>query len=128
MNKLLRHWKRLVALVVGVLIALGVYAWPARRNYYGKLGDINVRLDVPYLPNSQNPKQQLDVFLPRARTRPFPVVVFVHGGYWKPLDRRWLQPLLGTNGNIGAAFAHRGIGAAIVGYRQYPEVQNGDDS
>jgi len=60
--------------------------------------------------------------------QPFPMVVFVHGGYWKPLDRRWMQSLIGLHGNIGAAFARQGIGAAIVGYRQYPEVQKGDDS
>ncbi len=128
MNKLARYWKRWLAVAVAVLIALGVYAWPARRNYYGKLGSIDVHLDVPYLPNGQNPKQQLDVYLPRAHLQPFPVVVFVHGGYWRPLDRRWLQPLLGAHGNVGAAFARQGIGAAIVGYRQYPEVQKGDDS
>jgi pimeloyl-ACP methyl ester carboxylesterase len=60
--------------------------------------------------------------------RPFPLVVFVHGGYWTPLDRRWLEPLLGTHGNVGGALARRGIGAAILGYRQYPEIQRGDDS
>jgi acetyl esterase/lipase len=52
----------------------------------------------------------------------------VHGGYWAPLDRRWLQPLLGTHGNVGAALARDRVGAAIVGYRQYPEVARGDDS
>ena len=119
---------RFVALAIGGLLGLGVYLWPARRNYYGKLGGIDVRLDVPYLSEGREPKQQLDLYLPRLRSRPFPMVVFVHGGYWKPLDRRWLQPLLGTYGNVGAAFACRGMGAAVVGYRQYPQVGRGDDS
>jgi acetyl esterase/lipase len=116
------------AAIAVALLAGGIYFWPARRNYFGKLGDVDVRLDVPYIAESQDPKQQFDLYLPRGRSQPFPVVVFVHGGYWEPLDRRWLQSLLGTHGNVGAAFARRGIGAAIVGYRQYPQVQKGDDS
>lgn len=120
-----RYWA-----LAGPLLVLGfaVYFWPARRNYYGKLADLDVRLDVPYLPGGSNPKQALDLYLPRAPGKRFPVVVFVHGGYWSPLDRRWLTPLLGTHANVGAALAHRGIGAAIIGYRQYPEIRRGDDS
>lgn len=120
-----RHWAFAALLVV---LALGLYFWPARRNYYGKLADLDVRLDVPYLRGGKNPKQALDLYLPRDRHVPFPLVVFVHGGYWSPLDRRWLEPLLGTHGNVGAALAHRGIGTAVIGYRQYPEVRRGDES
>ena len=120
-----RSWA-LAALLL--LLGLALYFWPARRNYYGKLGDLDVRLDVPYVAGGKNPKQALDLYLPRAPSAPFPLVVFVHGGYWSPLDRRWLEPLLGTHGNVGAALAHRGIGAAVIGYRQYPEVRRGDDS
>ena len=120
--------KRWFVALVGMLLGLGIYFWPARRNYYGKLGAIDVRLDMPYFAGSRDPKQQLDLYLPRSRSQPFPLIIFVHGGYWKPLDRRWVQSLLGTHGNVGAAFAHRGIGAAIVGYRQYPQVQTGDES
>jgi acetyl esterase/lipase len=120
-----RYWA-LAAL--SILLALALYFWPARRNYYGKLADLDVRLDIPYLPGGQNPKQALDLYLPRARRSSFPLVVFVHGGYWSALDRRWLEPLLGTHGNVGAALAHRGIGTAVIGYRQYPEVRHGDES
>jgi pimeloyl-ACP methyl ester carboxylesterase len=127
-RRLIGTSRRFVAVTAFGLLALGVYVWPARRNYYGKLRDIDVRTDVPYLSEDLDPKQRLDLYLPRARSRPFPVVIFVHGGYWEPLDRRWLQPLLGTHGNVGAAFARRGIGAAIIGYRQYPQVRRGDDS
>jgi acetyl esterase/lipase len=119
---------RIFAVVMAILLAVGSYFWPARRNYYGKTGTLDVRLDVPYVSGSHDDKQRLDLYLPLSHSAPFPMIVFVHGGYWKPLDRRWLQWLLGTHGNIGAAFARRGIGAAIVGYRQYPEVQKGDDS
>jgi acetyl esterase/lipase len=111
-----------------VLVVGLVYMWPARRNFYGQLAGIQVRLDVPYVAGGREPKQALDLYLPAHASAGFPIVLFVHGGYWKPLDRRWLEPLLGTHGNVGGAFARRGIGAAIVGYRQYPAVSRGDDS
>jgi acetyl esterase/lipase len=119
--------KRWLIAIPLLLMAAALWFWPARRNFYGKLGDLDVRLDQPYASPSTDPKQQLDLYLPRGRTG-FPLVVFVHGGYWAPLDRRWLEPLIGTHGNLGAALAHRGIGAAVVGYRQYPQIQRGQDS
>ncbi len=120
--------RKMLVGVIAALLGAGFYFWPARRNYYGKLGDLDVRLDVPYVSENPDFKQRLDLYLPRNRSVPFPMIVFVHGGYWKPLDRRWLPWLLGTHGNVGAAFARRGVGAAIIGYRQYPQIQKGDDS
>jgi acetyl esterase/lipase len=92
------------------------------------VGEVERRLDVPYAGGQANPKRRLNLYLPRGATAPFPIVVFIHGGYWSPLDRRWLEPLLGTFGNVGVAFARHGVAAAVVGYRQYPEIQHGDDS
>lgn len=126
-KKRFRTSRVVFGLLAGVVL-VGLYFWPARRNFYGKLADVDVELDVPYVARSKNPKQALDLFLPRARRAPFPLVLFVHGGYWTPLDRRWLEPLLGTHGNVGGALARRGIGAAIIGYRQYPEIERGDES
>ena len=120
--------RRLVGLV-GAAVAVGLlWAWPARRNYYFKRDGVTYRLDVPYTSDAADPKRRLDLYLPRAAGAGFPVVVFVHGGYWNALDRRWLQPVLGAYGNVGVAFATAGVGAAIIGYRQYPRVQTGDAS
>lgn len=124
--------KRLLALSV-LALALGLlWVWPARRNYYFRRDLVIRRLDLPYTAATADPKRQLDLYLPRQPpvpgAPPAPVVVFVHGGYWSPLDRRWLQPLTGAFGNVGVAFARRGIVAAVIGYRQYPLVQRGDDS
>jgi acetyl esterase/lipase len=110
------------------LALAALWFWPARRNYYFKRDRVHYRLDVPYAGTSSDPKRQLDLYLPPGAAQGFPLVVFVHGGYWSALDRRWLEPLLGVHGNVGVAFARRGIGAAIIGYRQYPSVQHGDDS
>src|SRR5207245_2550752 len=41
------------------------------------------RLDVPYGPS---PPETLDVF-PAAGAEPAPVQVFIHGGYWRALDK-----------------------------------------
>lgn len=116
---------------LGAVLALG-WLWPARRNYYFKRDLVVSRLDLPYTSTTTDRKRQLDLYQPApahaSDAGPPPVVVFVHGGYWSPLDRRWLQPLTGAYGNVGVAFARHGIFAAVIGYRQYPAVQRGDDS
>jgi acetyl esterase/lipase len=111
------------AFLVGLL-----WLWPARRNYYSKRGEVARRLDVSYVATDSDPKRRLDLYLPRGDATGFPIVVFVHGGYWSPLDRRWLQPLIGTFGNVGVAFASHGVAAAVLGYRQYPQIRTGDES
>lgn len=49
---------------------------------------LEVRLDQPYAGN-ENPKQQVDVYLPKTRNtdKPLPVVALIHGGGWKNGDR-----------------------------------------
>jgi len=114
---------------VGAAFAMWLlWFWPARRNYYFRRGEVDRRLDVAYTSTASDRKRQLDLYLPRDGATGFPVVVFVHGGYWSPLDRRWLQPLIGAFGNVGVAFARHGIAAAILGYRQYPQIRAGDES
>ncbi|HTQ04404.1 MAG TPA: alpha/beta hydrolase [Polyangiaceae bacterium] len=120
--------KRIAWVVGGIATLALVWFWPARRNYYARLGEVERRLNVPYVAGAADPKRQLDLYLPRNAAAPFPIVVFVHGGYWSPLDRRWLEPLIGTFGNVGVAFARQGVAAAVIGYRQYPAIQHGDDS
>lgn len=122
------HSKRWLTWAGAALAVWLVWFWPARRNYYFKLGEVERQLDVPYASTDSDRKRQLDLYLPRGETKRFPIVVFVHGGYWSPLDRRWLQPLIGAHGNVGVAFARHGIAAAILGYRQYPQVRAGDES
>ena len=49
---------------------------------------VEVRLDQPYADNA-NPKQMVDVYLPRKRNtdKPLPVVAYIHGGGWIHGDR-----------------------------------------
>jgi arylformamidase len=44
---------------------------------------LDARLDLPY---GSGPGETLDVFLPKAAGAP--VLVYVHGGYWRALDKR----------------------------------------
>ena len=83
-----------------------------------------VRPDLAYLPDG-DPKHRLDLFLPvpdSVRRRPWPVVVFVHGGGWTEGDRRYTFGGEDLYGNVGRFFARRGVGAAVVSYRLQPEA------
>ena len=49
---------------------------------------VDLRLDLPYAEND-NPKQRVDLYLPRKRNseKPLPVVALIHGGGWVNGDR-----------------------------------------
>jgi len=49
---------------------------------------VTLELDLPYA-NNENPKQALDLYLPKNPTRekPLPVIAFIHGGGWVNGDR-----------------------------------------
>ena len=93
--------------------------------------DENVRRDLAYLPEPApaeaggDPKHRLNLFLPVAdsvRQRPWPVVVFVHGGGWTEGDKDLTYGGEDLYNNIGRFLAQRGIGAATVSYRLMPGV------
>lgn len=85
----------------------------------------NVRRDLAYLPDG-GPKHRLNLFLPVAdsvRARPWPVVVFVHGGGWVEGDRDFTYAGEDLYNNVGRYLAGRGVGAAVVSYRLLPGVR-----
>lgn len=61
-------------------------------------------------------KHRLDLFRPDGHAGT-PVLLFFHGGVWQRGDKR-------EYGNIGEAFARRGILTAIVNYRLTPSVRH----
>jgi arylformamidase len=70
-------------------------------------------LDIAYGPG---PSQNLDLLAPAKRTaRRAPLFAFIHGGYWKALDKRDVRFL-------GASFAARGIAFASLNYALAPLV------
>lgn len=64
----------------------------------------------------ERPEATLDLFLPPAAARPAPVLVFIHGGFWRSLDAA-------TFAFVGGAFAPRGALVAVLDYPLIPQVR-----
>ena len=71
------------------------------------------RLKVPY---GAHPDATVDLFLPPGGTAPAPVLLFVHGGFWKSLDAA-------THSFVGGAFAPAGALVAVIDYPLIPSVR-----
>jgi acetyl esterase/lipase len=63
-----------------------------------------------------DPRQKLDVYVPRHPMQNAPVVVFFYGGSWNSGSR-------GDYSFVGEALASRGIVAVLADYRLYPQVR-----
>jgi len=73
-------------------------------------GTLPGRLDLPYGPEARH---RIDLFPAKASDR---LLVFIHGGYWRGLDKRmfaWLAP----------AWVAEGVSVALVNYRLCPHVR-----
>ena len=73
---------------------------------------IKIIQNVSYA-DTDNPRQQVDLFLPNTRMsdNPLPVIAFVHGGGWRKGSRRsglpFLAPLVSTGKYIGVSIGYR---------------------
>ena len=110
---------RLVLILVATLAvpACAPVYWVGAKLLYEKAPNPpSVQLGVSYDPSAPNdPKRQLDLYLPAGRD--FPTVVFVHGGGWAWGDRTQRFGGADIYRNIGRFLAGQGIGAAVIGYR-----------
>ena len=61
------------------------------------------------------PKECLDLFVAPAGRRPAPVLVFLHGGYWRALDKS-------DHSFLAPAFTRRGVCVVIPNYDLCPDV------
>lgn len=60
-------------------------------------------------------RQKLDIYVPTTKVgKPYPVLVFFHGGAWRDGDREGY-------GFLGRAFAARGIVTVVADYRKAPK-------
>ncbi|MEP7118448.1 MAG: alpha/beta hydrolase [Acidobacteriota bacterium] len=109
----------LIAALASVLASQAcapVYWMGAKLLYEKAPNPPSVQLGVSYDPSApDDPKRQLDLYLPAGRD--FPMVVFVHGGGWAWGDRRQSFGGADIYRNIGRFLADQGIGAAVIGYR-----------
>lgn len=70
---------------------------------------IRIVHNLSYVDGSNNPRQQLDLYLPRIKmTDKLPLVVWIHGGAWKQGDKRD-SPCM--------ELANHGFAAAAINYR-----------
>ncbi|MCD5994315.1 alpha/beta hydrolase [Pseudomonas sp. CDFA 602] len=69
--------------------------------------------DVAYGPE---PRNQLDIYVPKSKPTQAPVVVFFYGGSWNSGSRSDYD-------FVGEALAARGIVVMIADYRLYPQVR-----
>lgn len=73
--------------------------------------ELEGRLDVPY---GRSPAETLDVF-PARGSRPTPIQVFIHGGYWRALDKSDFR-------YVARAFYPAGAAAVVINYALIPTV------
>ncbi|UCV00413.1 alpha/beta hydrolase [Acidovorax radicis] len=68
-------------------------------------------LDIPY---GTGPGETLDVFAPvHAQVSPVPVLVFIHGGYWRSLDKS-------DHSFVAPSFTQAGFCVVVVNYALCP--------
>jgi arylformamidase len=91
---------------------VGSAAWLARYASASACArrDLSCRIDVPY---GGSPAETLDLFTPAAG--PAPVHVFVHGGYWRSLDKSDFS-------FVARAFQPAGALVAVINYALVPAV------
>jgi len=79
---------------------------------------VEAKLDLAYA-NTENPRQKLDLYLPKLRRseKPLPVIVFIHGGGWRGGDKS------GGIGQIGRFVSSGEYAGVSVGYRLTNEAQ-----
>jgi len=78
--------------------------------------ELNCELDLDYGPNA---RQKLDLFKPTHSTKPWPVLLFFHGGYWKAFDKKDFS-------FIANGFISKGVVVLLVGYPLIPSVGMGE--
>ncbi len=75
-----------MALALGLLL-IGIRAYRAGQQEY-KDQSLRCIRDLSYVPSSNDPFQTLDLYIPKkARAKPIPVIVWIHGGAWMAGDK-----------------------------------------
>jgi acetyl esterase/lipase len=99
--------KKILTLLGVLLLVVGLaYHFAALETF-----NLLVSKDKDY---GQNPRQKLDIYMPRERSGPLPIVMFVHGGSWQEGNKH-------PYAFVGRALAAKGFMAMVMNYRLFPE-------
>lgn len=104
--------------IANVIVLLLLHDLPWLR-LFRAAHDVETFNDLPYVTDSTDRKQRLDFYRPKGK-RGYPIVVFVHGGYWTSGDKDYYRRFTGLYASVGIALARQGIGAAVINYRLAP--------
>ncbi|HEY1100718.1 MAG TPA: alpha/beta hydrolase, partial [Myxococcota bacterium] len=112
----------LAVFVSSALLSSSCLVW---RNQWRHTVAVRVADDVAYLDDNDD-KHRLDVFSPSGASSaaPLPVVIFVHGGWWRAGDRSYFEPIVGLYGNVGTALGDMGVVTVVPSYRLWPNVSS----
>jgi arylformamidase len=73
---------------------------------------VAIQADLPY---GDHPLQTLDYFPAAAGAERAPLLLFIHGGYWRSLDKSDFS-------HVAASFVAAGINVALINYRLAPQA------
>lgn len=110
------QWTRITLTVVGTLAVLGGITACSPLKVINAITTSQTYTKQADVAFGRDPRQTLDVYVPRDLQGPAPVVVFFYGGSWNGGHRQ-------DYAFVGEALASRGIVAVIADYRVYPQVR-----
>lgn len=103
--------------------------WPEHQDYFDRWARESLAVRKAYkchtdLPFGETAGQKLDLFLPEpgvagGQGTGVPLLAFIHGGYWKSLDK-------GDFSYLAPAYLERGIAFALLNYDLAPAVDIGE--
>ncbi len=110
---------------VVVLLLLLLSSCLSLQNLYRASRAVRTAENIAYIDDGDD-KHKLNVFAP-AGAQGAPVVVFVHGGFWRAGDRSYHESIVGLYGNVGTALADNDVVTVVPSYRLYPQVPSAED-
>jgi acetyl esterase/lipase len=107
-------WKVILGAFLLGCILLSLFLSPVTLlNAFASLGDYRLTQGLAY---ADGDRHSLDIYQPKSRHKPAPVVIFFYGGSWDQGSKTIYR-------FVGAALAEQGFVTIIPDYRLYPEVR-----
>ncbi len=116
--------KTILLVLFAALVAFGGWFWmktdPQKLDFVDRVAPGKAEYNgtpIVGIAYGKDERQKLDIYVPTSKAeKPYPVLVFFHGGAWRDGERDGY-------GFLGRAFAARGIVTVIADYRKTPKVR-----